>query len=169
MNTFSQHSNHISVKTFFILMMILCSYSMIYSQENNWQITFKNGTKISEIKIDSLSESSLAIQKLGYPELFEVESITEIRKVNDPNLLFWIGGGFIIGVAIPLVWVLIESRGGYTAEGAIIGTGAGLALGLLFGLLGWGIAAIAYSDDVYDLSGLPLDGKLTLIATIPLE
>jgi len=152
------------------LILIICLSSLLYPQENNWKLTLNNGSEITEIQIDSLNGNSFAFKRVGQSELIEVESIAEIRKVNDPNPWLWQGGGFLIGATAFLVAASVSSSDeksmGSETAGALLG---GVIVGLLGALIGWGISEIIITDDVYDLNGLPLNDKLSIVATIPLN
>jgi len=152
------------------------------SQRTTWQVTLSSGDVISNVELQRLNGDSLVVSNALGSQSISVESITEIRLVRKTS--FWKGAktGALIGAATGVA-VGVAFGASATPSSGTIGPeldatslritaaflGAvvyGTALAVVGGTIGGVVGAVSGVDDVYDLSQMPLRGKLTTIQSL---
>ena len=168
-----------------LAMLLLCvtiGPAALLAQSKDYQLTFTSGDTLSHVTLVSLSSDTLTILHEGMSGLIMVGSIKEIRLVRESDV--WEVAkhyGLVSGVAggiVSAIVIAVSAHGGSfyslgvsnsTAKiyGAFFG---GLFYGAVFVILGGIAGTIAGisqgTDEVYDLSDMPLKGKIVTVHEI---
>ena len=154
----------------------------VFAQSSNWTLTCTLGDTLSHVELLRLSGDTLVVLHNGQDRLIAVGSITEVRHVEESaiwetakkyGLVAGIVGGVVAGVAIavsahgsPFLSIDIPNS---TAKilGVLIGVPFyGGVSAILGGIVGTVVGIVRGADDVYDLSGLTLKGKVVTLQGI---
>jgi hypothetical protein len=162
----------------YVVVVFILSASPVLSQDRVWQLTLSDGTVVPQARLHELREDSLRISDTTGSRMIPVHTIVEIRYLTGAS--FWQGaktGGTIGGIAGAIIGVIAGAHAKPSPEtgidktnlrigAALIGAVVyGVFVGILGGIIG-GIIGAAATDEIHDLSFMPLNGKLTVIQSI---
>lgn len=158
---------------FFVLCVALLNATPILSQtQGHWQLTLLSGEVRSNIELNDVKDTLLIFTDSTGNRTVCIDSIAELRFVRYAS--FWDGAktGAIIGSAVGVVGGAVFSKpGGELLEKPeeyrpLAAIAMGIGLGVVCGLIGGTISVLNGIDDVFDLSYMPLAGKLTTIRVV---
>lgn len=173
-----------------LMILVLTSTQTLFSQDHRWQLTLADGKLISKVGLHSLFGDSLVVTGNNTVLLVEVGQIREIRLVKVSKLEEGVEIGAGVGTVFGAVYYLAtykeksvqeptKSKGwegigpkipDLSGVEEVLGTlGSALVGGLAGAIVGTVIGAVSSSDEVYDLSQLSLEAKLTSISKILAE
>ena len=165
-----------------VLLLLGIGTSALVAQSNNFQLAFITGDTLSDAALVSLRDDTLSVLHEGMSRLIRVGSLNEVRLVKESavwehakqyGLVGGIAGGLVSGMAIA-----VSAHGGSfyslkvsntTAKilGALLGAVVyGAVCAVLGGIAGTVAGLIQGTDKVYDLSQMPLKGKIVTLQEI---
>ena len=156
------------MKIRFIVLALCLGARVAVAGEDDWQVTKKNGDKVTQLTPVSLANDTLTASSYGIILRFPLDSVVEIRQIGHSK--FWLGaalgcaGGAIIGGIIGNARAPQE---GVNAVFAPLDVAGDIMVGTLLGFgIGGAIGSSSGGDQVYDLSQKEKEFKIEVVQKI---